>query len=92
MIQGSKQLPKSGNFIIITKSLKDVMALWQFGIPAIAPNSENSFLSDIQYNKLKLKFKDIYLFYDNDLPGIKSANKISCFAFLIFFASTKIGT
>jgi len=76
MIQGAKQLPKSGEFIVITKSLKDVMALYEFGIIAIAPNSENLFVTDAQYAKLKQKFKDIYLLYDRDLPGVKSANKI----------------
>jgi len=76
MIQGAKQLHKFGDYIVITKSLKDVMALSEFGIPAIAPNSENIFLSDAQYEKLKTRFKEVYLFYDNDLPGIRSANKI----------------
>ena len=76
MIQGAKQLPKSGDFVVITKSLKDVMALSEFGITAIAPNSENLFLTDAQYEKLQLRFKNIYLLYDRDLPGVKSANKI----------------
>lgn len=76
MIQGARQIPKSGDFLVITKSLKDVMSLYEFGITAIAPNSENLFISESQYKKLKMKFKDIYLLYDNDLPGVKSANKI----------------
>lgn len=76
MLQGAKQLPKSGEFIVITKSLKDVMALYEFGITAIAPNSENLFLTIAQYNKLGSKFKYMYLLYDRDLPGVKAANKI----------------
>jgi len=76
MIQGSKQLPKSGDYIVITKSLKDVMALHEFGITAAAPNSENIFLTEAQYKKLELRFNDIYLLYDRDLPGVRSANKI----------------
>jgi 5S rRNA maturation endonuclease (ribonuclease M5) len=76
MIQGAKQLPRSGDFIIITKSLKDVMSLYEFGIPAIAPNSETIFLTAAQYEKLQQKFKTIYLLYDRDLPGVKAANKI----------------
>lgn len=76
MIQGSKQLPKSGEYVVITKSLKDVMALYEFGITAIAPNSENIFLTECQFAKLKSKFKEIYLLYDRDLPGVRSANKI----------------
>lgn len=76
MIQGAKQLPKSGDFVVITKSLKDVMALDEFGITAIAPNSENLFLTEAQFEKLKSRFKHIYLLYDRDLPGVRSANKI----------------
>ena len=76
MIQGSKQLPKSGEFVVITKSMKDVMSLYEFGITAIAPNSENLFLTELQYNKIKSRFNKVYLLYDRDLPGVKSANKI----------------
>lgn len=76
MIQGAKQMSKAGDFIVITKSLKDVMALYEFGIPAIAPNSENLFLTQAQLDKLQLRYKDIYLLYDRDLPGVRAANKI----------------
>lgn len=76
MIQGAKQVPKDGDFIVITKSLKDVMALYEFGIPAIAPNSENLFLTECQYSKLEQRFKEIYLLYDRDLAGVRAANKI----------------
>ena len=76
MIQGAKQIPKSGDYIVITKSMKDVMSLYEFGVTAIAPNSENLFLSESQYMKLKVRFKDIYLLYDRDLAGVRSANKI----------------
>lgn len=75
MIQGSKQLPKEGDLLVITKSMKDVMCLYNMGITAIAPNSENLFLTEKQYAKLKKRFKRIVLFYDNDLPGIHNMNK-----------------
>ena len=52
------------------------MTLYEYGITAIAPNSENLFITDRQYQILKKKFKTIILFYDNDLPGIKGMNKI----------------
>lgn len=45
-------------------------------IPAIAPISENCFLTETQYAKLKSKFNKIILFYDNDLAGIENMNKI----------------
>lgn len=76
MIQGAKQLKVNDTELVVTKSLKDVMALYEFGITAIAPCSENSFLTKSQYNKLKNKFKNIYLLYDYDLPGIRAAKKI----------------
>ena len=69
-------LPKSGDFIIITKAQKDEMLLYEYGIPAVAPCSENEFLSDAQYKKIKSRFKHCILLWDNDLPGISAANKI----------------
>lgn len=76
MLQGVKQLPKEGDLLVVTKSMKDVMCLYSLGITAIAPNSENLFLSESQFDKLKERFKTIVIFYDNDLPGISNMNKI----------------
>ena len=76
-LQGARMLPKSGgDLIIIQKSLKDVMLLYEFGIPSVAPNSENLFLSDEQLMKLKSKFKRIIVWYDNDAPGKAYLEKI----------------
>lgn len=76
LIQGSKQLPESGDLCVITKSMKDVMCLYGLGITAIAPNSENLFLTEEQYEVLKRKFKVIVVFYDNDSAGISNMFKI----------------
>jgi hypothetical protein len=75
-IQGFDQLPKTGNTLVITKSMKDVMTLYSIGITAIAPNSENLFITDSVLEKLKERFTNIYVLYDNDLPGISNMNKI----------------
>lgn len=75
-IQGWKQLPKEGESVVITKSMKDVMLLHELGIPACAPNSENIFISEQRYNNLKSRFKNIFLLYDSDLTGVKFTNKI----------------
>ena len=56
--------------------MKDIMCLYEYGITAIAPCSENLFVTDNQYQKLKAKFKNIFLLYDNDLPGIRASIKI----------------
>ena len=75
-IQGFKQLPKSGKLLVITKSMKDVMCLYSLGIKAIAPNSENLFITDKVLEDLKKRFTYIVVFYDNDLPGISNMCKI----------------
>ena len=38
------------------------MTLYGLGITAIAPNSENIFITEAQYANLKTKFKHIVLF------------------------------
>lgn len=60
MIQGANQLnPKGGDLLIIQKSLKDVMCLYNFGIQSIAPCSENLFIKDSLLEKLKNKYQRI---------------------------------
>lgn len=75
-IQGYEQLPKTGKVVVITKSMKDCMTLYSVGIPAIAPNSENLFVSDSILSSLKERFKYIVVLYDNDLAGISNMRKI----------------
>lgn len=75
MIQGINMIPKYGEYLVITKSLKDCMVFYKLNIPAIAPMSENCFLSESQYNKLKLRFNNIILLYDNDRAGLRSMVK-----------------
>ena len=75
-IQGIKQLPAQGDLLVITKSMKDCAALYEFNITAIAPCSETIFITNNQLERLKARFKKIIVFYDNDLPGIKGLNKI----------------
>lgn len=75
-VQGYKQLPKTGKVLVITKSMKDVMLLYELGIPAIAPNSETQFVSDKMLEELHSRFKYIALLYDNDLTGVTFTNKI----------------
>lgn len=65
--QGWTQLPKSGDSLIITKSLKDVMCLYEVAkLPAIAMQSENVLPKRHVFQQLESRFKDIELLYDND--------------------------
>ena len=75
MIQGWEQLPESGDLLIITKSYKDVMLLYEYNIPAIAPNGEYVIISEEVINSLKKRFKNIFILFDNDLAGVKNSHK-----------------
>lgn len=75
-IQGYEQLPKTGDLLIITKSLKDVMVLYEMGISAIAASSESTFIPDIALEALSKRFKTILVCYDRDVPGVQSVRKI----------------
>ena len=75
-IQGYDQLPKEGKLLVITKSMKDCLSMYSCGLAAIAPCSENLFISDNVLDDLKKRFKYIVVFYDNDIPGISNMRKI----------------
>lgn len=76
MIQGFHMMPKSGEFLVITKSMKDVMLCYELGIPAIAPNSENLFITEAQWDNIVIKFRKIFLLYDTDLAGVSNSKRI----------------
>lgn len=76
-VQGFKQLPKKGDICIITKSLKDVMCLYEMGIPAVSPASESTFLSDTVVNDILKRFKRVLVCFDRDVAGVKYLRKIS---------------
>ena len=70
VLQGYHQLPKTGDLLVITKSMKDVVAMYGFGIPAVSPNSETLFIEDKKLEEFKKRFKHILVLYDNDRPGL----------------------
>jgi len=76
-IQGYAQLPPFGNLLIITKSLKDVMCLYEMGIAAISPSSETTFISEDILEELKKKFKHIVILFDRDEAGVRNARQYS---------------
>lgn len=65
--QGWSMLPKEGDQLIITKSLKDVMSITNvLGIPAISLQAESIKPKNHIIHELEDRFKTIYLLYDND--------------------------
>lgn len=76
-IQGYAQLQEFGNILFITKSLKDVMCLYEMGFAAVSPSSETTFVPDDILEDLKKRFKYIIILFDRDEAGVKNARKYS---------------
>lgn len=68
-LQGVKQLPKSGDIVVVTKSLKDVMVLHEMGVAAIAPQAESVIITSRQYAALAKRFKRVIFNGDWDGAG-----------------------
>lgn len=77
-IQGLEELPSSGgNLLIITKSLKDVMCLYEMGYDAIAAASETTFIPDTMLPYFRNKWQHVVILYDRDKTGMKQAREYS---------------
>lgn len=76
IIQGLAQLRYSGEFLVITKALKDVMVLYELGIDAIAPQAESIMIPQETMSLLKKKYKTIYTLMDYDTAGIRLSWKM----------------
>ena len=77
-IQGSEQLTGDKSYLIITSSLKDLMAFNKLqiaNVESIAPDSENSMIpASFMLNAIK-EYKKVFILFDNDEPGKKAAMK-----------------
>lgn len=72
------KVPPSGEHICICSSLKDALCLWiNTGIPSIAVQGEGYTMSNTAINKLKERYKHIYILFDNDKPGLLDGKKLS---------------
>ena len=77
-VQGLEQLnPDGGNLLIITKSLKDVMCLYEMGYNAVSSSSETTFIPEDILESLKKKWKHIVILYDRDAAGMQNARQYS---------------
>lgn len=68
--QGFDQLPATGEILILTKSMKDIMVWYEMGFPAISPCSESQTITSEEITYLRSRFKKIYVCYDYDKPGM----------------------
>lgn len=72
------KIPKEGDKLVICSSLKDALCLWaNTGIPALATQGEGYSMSKTAINELKKRYKQIYILFDNDKPGLQDGEKLS---------------
>jgi len=76
--QGYRQLPPTGDLLIITKSLKDVMSLYDVcEISSVGLQAESVKVKETVIQEYKKRFKKVYCLFDNDEAGIRLAQKFS---------------
>jgi len=77
--QGFEQLRGKADTLIITKSLKDIMCLYEifdkldWDVDMVAPHAESISLNKEFVEKIKKKYKQIIVISDFDLAGVKFA-------------------
>jgi DNA primase len=76
-VEGYSELPLYSNLLILTKSLKDVMAYWECGYSAISLQGEHNKLDKEFLQKLYGRFDNILVNYDLDDAGIKAAKALN---------------
>jgi hypothetical protein len=78
VIEGYDYIDYSKDVLFITKSNKDIAVFRSVGYNAIAPSSENSLkLIEEVIHELKVKFKIIIVWFDEDNVGIKNSKYLS---------------
>lgn len=81
--EGWEQLPDTGDLLIITKSLKDVVCIRSTTrIPCVSLKAESVLPKPHVFKQLQKRFTNVVIFYDNDFDksenyGQKFANKLS---------------
>tara|TARA_R110002020_G_scaffold132791_2_gene296451 strand:- start:3723 stop:4781 length:1059 start_codon:yes stop_codon:yes gene_type:complete len=68
-VQGFEQLDFKSDYIVITKSLKDVIVLNMMGVESVAVQGEGQVISKGTMDILKEKYSKIYVLFDNDKAG-----------------------
>jgi hypothetical protein len=76
--QGYTQLPKTGKLLIITKSLKDVMSIYDnCSMSAVGLQSESVSIKPSVVDEYKQRFETVLFLFDNDPPGIRFSKMMS---------------
>lgn len=83
IVLGLNKLPKNGDLLILTKSIKDVISYRILGYSAISLQNEGTILDDTIKNALLKRFKAIIANFDNDKMGYIAAKRSGLKSFII---------
>ena len=70
-----QEMHSDSKTLVITKSLKDIMVLYKFGVTSVSPQGEGMVFKESWMNLLREKFENIYILMDNDMAGMRSMIK-----------------
>lgn len=76
-VGGYRSLPQSGKILVITKAYKDYAVLTNQTLTSVWFQNEGILPSDEIIIDLCERFDDIYIWFDNDEPGIKASFKLT---------------
>lgn len=76
-IYGSKSLPFYGDLLVIKKSYKDYRVIKNQGLNTIAFQNEGMIPTNDVLLPICKRFRNIVVFFDNDVTGIEAANKVA---------------
>lgn len=88
-VMGLDLISEYGDILFITSSYKDIMSLYSLGYPAIAPHGERAIISKDLIDTLKLSYKKIYVFYDNDNTGVEQSKELTSIHDLLYINTPK---
>lgn len=72
------KIPEYGDKVIICSSMKDALCIsCNLHIPTLALQGEGYNMSQTAIKELKRRYKQIYISFDTDSPGIKDAQKLA---------------
>lgn len=78
VIEGYRQLPQTGRTLIISSSMKDTVVLSSLGYHACNPPSETNLRRvKEKAREFNSRFSNIYILFDNDVPGIRAASSLA---------------
>jgi len=66
-VEGFHQLAKKSDVLIITKSLKDVMVLYELGYESISPRSESTIMPKEYFTWIDKHYTQVIVLFDNDM-------------------------